>query len=114
MALRRGFSYLGAMALTLAISGTTHSGRRDDLFASFERHLAPRALTNHAQAVVVWTALDHPDKFQLFEIYADPAAAAANAQAEWFGAYLSETMPLLAGPPEMVQGTPRWSKGVTV
>ncbi len=100
------------MSITLTITGSARPGKRDELFAAFERHLGRRALANDAQAVVVWSAVDDPDGFQLFEVYTDPAAAAENAQAPWFAAYLAEAMPLLAGPPQMTQGVPRWTKGV--
>ena len=103
------------MALTLSISGRTKPGRRDELFAAFQRQLADRALGNDAQRVVVWSAdLTDADAFQLFEIYSDAQAAAANAQADWFAAYLTDTMPLLEDAPTMSQGTPLWTKGVAL
>jgi quinol monooxygenase YgiN len=100
------------MSITLTINGSARPGKRDALFAAFERHLGPRALADDAQAVVVWSALDDPDGFQLFEVYTDPSAAAANAKADWFAAYVAEARPLLAGPPTMTQGVPRWTKGI--
>lgn len=33
-----------------------------------------------------------------------------NAQADWFGAYMAQAGPLLAGMPEMKTGEPRWVK----
>lgn len=99
--------------LVLSVRGRAKSGRREELLALFEEHLAPRAEKNRAQRLVVWSAdNDDGDSFELFEVYDDPAAARSNAKQPWFAAYLGAAMPLLDGPPAMSTGTPRWVKGV--
>jgi quinol monooxygenase YgiN len=99
--------------LVLEIVGRTKPGRREDLLRLFEGHLAPRAEANDSQVLVVWAAdYADDDKFVLFEIYRDRAAAEANGRADWFGRYMAEAGPLLADPPIVISATPRWSKGV--
>ena len=101
------------MAMVLRITGRTKPGRRDDLLALFEEHLAPRAVANTSQRLVLWNAaMDDPNGFELIEMYDDPAIADENAQADWFAAYLGATMPLLDGGPSMQRFEPRWSTGI--
>lgn len=97
----------------MVINGKAAPGRRDDLYRLFERHLAPRALTDTAQQLVVWAANDgRPDEFTLVEVYNDPAALERNAQAEWFWAYMAEAGPLMDGEPSVAVSSPRWGKGI--
>ncbi len=97
----------------LEIRGRAHRGRREDVFALFEAHLAPRAEKNPSQRLVVWVA-DHvdADAFSLFEIYDDAGAADANANEDWFANYLAAVAPLLDGFPAITTGSPRWVKGL--
>lgn len=97
----------------MVINGQAQAGRRDDVHASFMRHLAERAEANPAQSLVVWAAdNDDADRFCLVEFYKNPAQAAENAQADWFWAYMAEVGPLLAGEPTVQNLTPLWTKGV--
>ena len=99
--------------LVLTVRGRTKTGKRDELFALFEKHLAPRAEKNQAQRLVVWAAdADDADTFSLIEIYDDASAAAANANTSWFAEYMAASTPLLEGMPSMTAGSPRWVKGV--
>jgi quinol monooxygenase YgiN len=99
--------------LVLEIAGRTKPGRREDLLRLFETHLAPRAALNDSQVLVVWAADEADgDRFVLFEIYRDRAAAEANSRASWFAAYMAEAGPLLAEMPAMMSAVPRWCKGV--
>lgn len=96
----------------MTIQGRAIPGRRDDVYALFEQHLAPRADAEAGQQLVVWAASDaDPDAFQLVEIYNDPAVLERNATAEWFWAYMSKVGPLLDGEPVVTMSTPRWAKG---
>ncbi len=100
-------------AVATIISGRTRRGRRDDLAALFQQHLAPRAQANGRQPVVVWIADDaDAERFHLFEIYSDSEAMAANARSAWFHEYLRAAAPLLDGMPSTATGAPRWWKGV--
>jgi quinol monooxygenase YgiN len=99
--------------LAMIITTRTQPGQRDEVKRLFEEHLAPRALANDAQELVAWCedAAD-ADVFHLVEVYSDPEAAGANAQAPWFWEYLSVVGPLLDGQPEVRTATPAWSKGL--
>lgn len=99
--------------LVLEIAGRTKPGKREDLLGLFETHLAPRAEANDSQVLVVWAADEaDDDRFVLFEMYRDRAAAEANGRESWFAAYIAETELLLAGTPTITWATPRWCKGV--
>lgn len=99
--------------LAMVIRTKTLPGKRDEVRARYEELLAPRAVENEAQQVVVWCDDDQdPDAFVLFELYSERAALEANASAPWFGEYMAAVGPLLAGQPEVTMATPRWSTGV--
>lgn len=99
--------------ITLIVTTRTRPGKRDEVLSLYKEMLAPRALENDAQQLVVWSADQHdPDTFYLFEIYADGAAMGANAQAPWFADYLARVGPLLAGEPKVSMATPTWAKGI--
>ncbi|HEX6287173.1 MAG TPA: antibiotic biosynthesis monooxygenase [Acidimicrobiia bacterium] len=99
--------------LALIVTSTAKDGRRDEIRELYEEIMAPRATENDSQEVVVWCADQHdPNTFYLFEIYSDPAAMGANAQAGWFGEYMARVGPLLAGEPKVAMATPMWTKGV--
>ena len=99
----------------MILTGRTKPGRRADLYALFEEHLAPRALANPDQPVVVWMAdAADPETFHLFELYRDRDAMEANGQAAWFGAYMAASGPLLDGEPVLYLAEARWAKGVEI
>lgn len=99
--------------LAMIISTTTKPGKRTEVEALYRELMAPRALQNEAQLIVVWCDDDQDeDRFHLFEIYSDPAAMGANASAPWFAEYMAKAGPLLASEPTVVMATPGWSKGV--
>jgi quinol monooxygenase YgiN len=100
--------------LAIIIKGKAHQGKRDEVRTLFEKHLAPRAVANAAQEVVVWSADNaEPDTFYLYEIYADPTTMEANASAPWFREYMDAVGPLLATQPELMTATPMWMKAAT-
>ncbi|MGD2101469.1 MAG: antibiotic biosynthesis monooxygenase [Acidimicrobiia bacterium] len=99
--------------LALIVTSTAKDGKRDEIRGLYEELMAPRAVDNPSQEVVVWCADQHdPNTFYLFEIYTDAAAMGANAQADWFGEYMARVGPLLAGEPTVAMATPMWTKGV--
>ena len=99
--------------LAIVVKSRAQPGKRDAIRILYEELMAPRAMENDSQEVVVWCADQHdPDAFFLFEIYTDSAAMGANAQADWFADYMSKAGPLLAGEPEVAMATPMWSKGL--
>ncbi len=99
--------------LAIIVKTQTQSGKRDEVKSLYTDIMAPRALGNDSQEVVVWCDDQHdPDTFYLFEIYSDPEAMGQNAQAEFFAEYMAKAGPLLAGEPEVAMATPQWAKGV--
>ncbi len=93
--------------LALLVKTRTQPGRRDQVRALFQEHLAPRAEANPAQEIVIWCDDEHdPDVFYLFEVYHDRKAFEANSQAPWAADYMKKAMPLLAGQPEVGFATP--------
>jgi quinol monooxygenase YgiN len=100
-------------SIALIVRGRARPGQRDAVLALYERLQAPRALTDAAQLVVVWCAdVADADAFWLFEVYASAEALQANAQAPWFWECMAQAQPLLAGQPEVVTGSPGWTKGI--
>ncbi len=99
--------------VAIIVTTTTRPGMRDDVRALYEELLAPRAVENDGQEVVVWCDDQHDaDTFHLFEIYRDMSVMGANAQAPWFAEYMAKVGPMLAGEPSVAMLTPRWSTGV--
>ncbi|MGE5156434.1 MAG: hypothetical protein ACM3JP_02940 [Betaproteobacteria bacterium] len=93
------------------ISVRTVSGRRPELRALWEEHLAPRVTASQVQQVyvVVEDAAD-ADVLHLVEVYSDAREMARNGMQPWFAEYMSAAGPLLAGPPLAVSGAPVWVK----
>jgi quinol monooxygenase YgiN len=99
--------------LAIVVTSKARPGKREQIKDLYEELMAPRAMENQTQEVVVWCADQHdPDGFFLFEIYTDATAMGANAQADFFAEYMAKAGPLLAGEPSVFMGTPLWSKGV--
>jgi quinol monooxygenase YgiN len=99
--------------LALIIRSTAQAGKRSDIYAAYRNVMAPRAVANEAQEVVVWCDdLADPDRFTLFEVYRDEAAFAANAAAPWFEEYMATVGPMLDGEPEVTMASPRWNTGL--
>ncbi len=99
--------------LAMIIKTRTQPGKRAEVAALYQQHLAPRAERNEEQEVVVWCDDAHdPDVFYLFEIYASQEAMGANAQAPWFADYMAAAGPLLAAEPEVGMAEPAWSTGL--
>ena len=99
--------------IAMVLRGRTLPGRRDEFHRLWSEHLRGRAAENPFQSAYAF-CFDPTDAdvFWIFELYDDPAAMGANAQAPWFAEYTARTAPLLAGPPEVFMGTPQWLKGM--
>lgn len=99
--------------VALFISGQAQPGRRDEIRQLYLDMLAPHAVANEAQEVVVWCADQHdPDRFHLFEIYRDAESFGHNAQSAEFAAYMGAVGPLLAGEPSVAMASPAWATGI--
>jgi quinol monooxygenase YgiN len=101
--------------MTLILSIKTKPGRRADLRALWNEHLRARVEASDAQELYLFCEdAEDPDVVRLVEVYNDPAAIQANAQAPWFAAYMEAAAPLLAGPPDLARGETVWAKGVAL
>jgi quinol monooxygenase YgiN len=108
---RRGVYRRGMSRLAVMVSGRAQPGKRDEVRRQFEAHLAPHAIANASQPIVVWSAdKADADAFYLWEVYTDPAAMEANGRSAWFGEYMGAVGPLLAGQPEMTMAEAMWLK----
>lgn len=97
--------------LALFLTVRTKPGKRDELFALWEKHLKPRAAANDAQSQYVY-AFDAQDDnvIRMMEVYETAAAFEQNSGQDWFAAYMQEAMPLLDGEPEFHMAAPQWVK----
>ncbi|MBL8131450.1 MAG: antibiotic biosynthesis monooxygenase [Anaerolineae bacterium] len=101
--------------LALIIKTRTKAGKRDEVRGLYEQLLAPRALTNPAQELVLMNNdAQDPNVFYLFEVYANQEAFQASSQAPWFWEYRGAAEPLLEGRPEVVMAVPVWGKGISI
>ena len=99
--------------VAIIVTTKTRPGNREEVRELYEELLAPRAVENDDQKVVVWCDdQQDDDTFHLFEMYRDMAAMGANAHATWFAEHMARVGPLLAGEPAVAMLTPRWSTGV--
>jgi hypothetical protein len=63
---RWGFYRRGVSKLAVMVSGRARPGKRDEVRRLFEAHLAPHAIANASQPIVVWSADNgDPDAFYL-------------------------------------------------
>lgn len=97
------------VALFLTIK--TQPGQRDALVSLWDKHLKTRAAKNADHVSYVFALdMNDPDTVRITEVYATQTAFQANSQAPWFGAYMAEVGPLLAGEPDFAMASPHWVK----
>ncbi|MEL7025981.1 MAG: antibiotic biosynthesis monooxygenase [Pseudomonadota bacterium] len=99
----------GEVALFLTIK--TQDGQRDTLVDLWDKHLKMRAADNADHVSYVFALdMNDPNTVYISEVYATQAAFQTNSQSEWFGAYMAEVGPLLAGEPGFAMAMPHWVK----
>ena len=93
------------------ITHRTRPGMRDAVRDVWLKHMAP-AVENNAGHLAYYYGFDAADAdvLRVFQLYTDPAAAAAFLEHPNYTAYLAEVEGLLAGPPEVHVAIPQWSK----
>jgi quinol monooxygenase YgiN len=86
-------------------------GCRDDLFAVWNRHMAP-AISRNPDHLTYFYCYDDtdPDVVCSFQHYASADAAAAFLKAPAYQAYVREAEALLAAPPRVTALSVKWSK----
>ena len=97
--------------LALFIVHKTASGRREEVRAIWERHMAP-AISANAGHLAYFYAFDRADAdvIRVFQVYRDEAASERFLRSAAYAAYLVEVEPLLSGPPEVCSADVQWSK----
>ena len=94
---------------------TAPEGKGDDLVKAFsELYPGPLNAEPGTELHIIHQAIDNPDVVFFYELYTDKAANEAHAQGEALRAVLPKLAGLVAGPPEMVQATPRHAKGISL
>jgi len=98
--------------LALIIKHKTQPGRRDDVRAVWEKHMAP-AVSGNPGHVAYFYCFDNADRDSIsaFQVYESAAASKAFLATREYAAYLEDVEPLLLGPPQVTALTPMWSKG---
>lgn len=96
----------------LFIKLKTKSGKRDETYALWEKHLKAQTGGNPDPELYFFCFDDkEPDTICLFEIYSDAAAMERNSKSDAFRAFIKDVMPLLDGWPDFVTASPQWAKG---
>jgi quinol monooxygenase YgiN len=100
-----------SVPVAAVITIRTLPGKRGELRALWEQHLAPRVLDSETQQlyVVVEDSGDH-DVLHLLEVYSDGTQMARSGAQPWFAEYMAAAAPLLDGTPVMTSGLPVWVK----
>lgn len=100
------------MQIALIIKHKTQPGKRDEVRAVWERHMAPAVSSNpgHTAYYYCFDKTD-PDSISAFQVYDSVESSQAFLATDEYAAYLGEVEPLLSGPPEVTALTPVWVKG---
>lgn len=94
---------------------TAPEGKGADLVAAFsELYPGPLDAESGTEIHAIHQAKDDPDVVFFYELYTDDDAYQAHSKGEALKAVLPKLGGLVAGPPEMVLGTPRNAKGFSV
>ena len=99
--------------LALIIKHKTLPGKRDEVRAVWEKHMAPAVSSNpgHAAYFYCFDNAD-PDSISAFQVYESAEASQRFLATDSYAAYLQEVESLLFGPPQVTALTPVWVKGV--
>jgi quinol monooxygenase YgiN len=94
---------------------TAAEGKGADLVAAFSE-LYPGPLDAEAGTEIhaIHQAKDNPDVVFFYELYSDDAAFQSHSSGDALKAVFPKLAGLVAGPPEMVVGTPQHAKGFAV
>ncbi|GAB2499452.1 hypothetical protein GCM10027084_11020 [Pseudoxanthomonas sangjuensis] len=99
--------------LALIIRHRTQPGKRDEVRAVWEKHMAPAVSGNPGHAAYFYCLdNDDQDSISAFQVYESAEASQQFLATDGYAAYLKDVEPLLLGPPQVTALTPVWSKGV--
>ncbi len=99
------------MEHALFIVHRTNPGKRDEVRAVWEKHMAPAIAKNdgHIDYFYCFDHQDH-DVLRVFQLYSNAEAADSFLQHPNYAGYLQEVGPLLSNQPEVHTATPQWKK----
>ena len=102
---------VGWTTFALIVKHKTQPGKRDQVRAVWEKHMAPAISANpgHTAYFYCFDNAD-PDSICAFQQYTSVEASQAFLKTASYLAYLQEVEPLLSGPPQVTALTPVWSK----
>lgn len=95
----------------LIIKHKTQPGKRAEVQAIWEKHMAP-AIAANPDHLAYFYCFDNSDADSIcaFQQYSSIEASQDFLKTSSYVAYLNEVEPLLAGPPQVTALTPMWSK----
>ncbi|MEH3154144.1 MAG: antibiotic biosynthesis monooxygenase [Gordonia paraffinivorans] len=92
----------------------TLPGRRDEVRALWERHMAPAVQGNPGHLAYCYGLdVDDPDVITAFQLYRGADDASAFLDHPAYAVYERAVAPLLTGPPQVRRLTPIWIKDST-
>lgn len=98
-------------SLALFITHRACPGMGDEVRHVWETPMVPNvAETSGHLAYFYCFANDDPDRIRVFQLYTVRAASQAFLQKPSYKIYLDSVSHLLAGPPEICEATPVWTK----
>lgn len=99
------------IAFALIIKHRTQPGKRDEVQKVWEKYMAPAIAANpdHTAYFYCFDNSD-PDSIGVFQQYTSFGASQEFLKTDNYAAYLKDVEPLLAGPPNVTELTPVWSK----
>jgi quinol monooxygenase YgiN len=111
--LRDQHSEASVTSFALIVKHQTLPGKRDEVRAVWEKHMAP-AIADNPGHTAYFYCFDNsdPDSISAFQEYANAEASEEFLQTASYAAYLRDVEPLLAGPPQVTALTPVWIKEV--
>ena len=97
--------------VALFIRHRAKSGKRDEVRAVWEKHMAPAISANPSHTAYFY-CFDNadPDSICAFQQYANAEAAQEFLKTTSYMSYLREVEPLLSGPPQVTDLIPVWAK----
>ena len=99
--------------VVLFIKTRCKPGKRDEVFALWEKHLKPRLMENDFQENYAYCYDNFdPNVFYLFEVYSSQEDFDNNSKKPFFGEYMQEAGPLLDGEPDFGMASPVFTKGL--
>lgn len=98
--------------LALIIKHKTQPGKREEVRAVWEKHMAP-AVSGNPGHTAYFYCFDNADEDSIsaFQVYESAEASKQFLANDDYAAYLKDVEPLLLGPPQVTSLTPVWAKG---